>query len=313
MPLVSVVMPAYNQGAFIGEAIRSVLKQTFEDFDLHVIDDGSTDDTPEIVKGFDDERLRYFRQENGGLSAARNAGIARSKGEFIAFLDSDDVWLPDKLARQVRAMRANPNCGLVACNFRHVGDHSFVDKAFLRSNVPTGKVFEKLLHAGFILPSMAMARRSAFEKVGLFDVDLRRCEDYDLWLRITHDFEFEHVEQVGGLYRVHAASMTKGADPFEWLVPAIRVVEKICETHRLPRKLADSALAVHYARLAFHCMRAGDAKAFREAARRSAGRRMTVPLAGILLGRALLGAKGLVRLFDFLRSRGFGLPHTYRH
>lgn len=315
MPAVSVVIPAYNQGAFIGEAIRSVLEQTLRDFDVHVIDDGSTDDTKEVVESFDDERLRYFRQENSGLPAvARNVGISRSRGEFIAFLDSDDSWLPDKLERQAETMRANPNCGIVASNFQCLGDHPLGGKVLLRGNVPTGKVFEKLLHAGFICTSMAMVRRSALEKVGAFDADpsIRCSEDYDLWLRITHDFEFEHVEKVCGFYRIHESGITKGADPFEWLAPAARVVEKICETHRLPRKLADSALAVHYARQAFHYLRAGDAESFRGAIRRSARRRMTMPLAGLLLGRALLGANGLIRLFEFLRSRGFRLPHTYR-
>ncbi len=313
MPAVSVVIPAYNQGAFIGEAIRSVLEQTFRDFDVHVIDDGSTDDTKEVVESFDDERLRYFRQENSGLPAvARNVGIARSTGEFIAFLDADDLWLPDKLERQAEAMKANPNCGIVACNFQCLGDHPLGGKVMLRGNVPTGRVFEKLLHANFICTAMAMVRRSALQKAGVFDPSLRIGEDYDLWLRITHDFEFEHVEKVCGFYRINKQSITEGNSPLVWIPALISVVERICEMYHIPRKLADSALAVHYARQAFHYLRAGDAESFRGAIRRSAGRRMTMPLAGLLLGRALLGANGLIRLFEFLRSRGFRLPHTYR-
>ena len=313
MALVSVVIPAYNQGAFIGEAIRSVLAQTFRDFDLHVIDDGSTDDTKEVVESFDDERLRYFRQENSGLPAvSRNVGIARSRGEFIAFLDSDDSWLPEKLEREVKAMRENLNCGIVASNYKIVGDHPLAGGVGLPRGIPTGRVFEKLLHANFICCiSTLMVRRSALQKAGVFEPSLRIGEDYDLWLRITHDCEFEHVEKVSGFYRIHKQSVTKGNSPLVWMPALISVVERICEMYHIPRKLADSALSAHYARWAFQFLRAGDSKSFRRAIRRGAGHRVTRQIAALWAGNTLLGASGVARLYDFIRSLGFKPPHSY--
>ena len=314
MPAVSVVMPTHNRADLIGEAIRSALAQTFRDFDVHVIDNGSTDDTKEVVESFGDERLNYFWKEDSGLPAdSRNVGIARSRGEFIAFLDSDDLWLPDKLERQVKAMRANPNCGLVACNYARAGEHPLAGRAVLRRSIPTGKVFEKLLYVNFISTSMAMARRSALEKVGLFHIDpaINCSEDFDLWLRITHDFEFEYIEQVGGLYRIHESNLGEGGASARSVLSPVRVVERVHEMYRLPRKLRDSALAEHYAKQAFHFLLMGDAARFRESLRQGARRRWTIKGVGLRLGRALLGTSGLIRLFRFLRSRGLNPGNPY--
>ena len=117
MPAVTVVIPTYNYGRFIGEAIRSVLTQTFQDFEIIVVDDGSTDDTPAVVATFDDSRLRFIRIENSGQSVAINTGLDAAQGEFIAILDADDRWRPAKLERQVAFLRSEPGVGSVLCNF----------------------------------------------------------------------------------------------------------------------------------------------------------------------------------------------------
>ena len=113
MPVVSAIIPTYNFGRFLGEAIQSVLDQTFTDFELIVVDDGSTDDTREVVGSFNDSRIRYIYQENRGLPAARNTGIKASRGEYIAFLDSDDIWLTQNLELKVKSLDSHPDAGLV--------------------------------------------------------------------------------------------------------------------------------------------------------------------------------------------------------
>ena len=238
MATVSVVIPTHNRADLIGEAIRSVLAQTFQDFDVHIVDDGSTDNTKDVVDSLDDGRLHYFWQENSGLPAdARNVGILRSGGEFVAFLDSDAVWFPDKLQHQVSAMKANPNCGIVASNYKCMGDHPLHDQITMRDNIPAGKVFEALLHANFIGTSMAMVRRSALEKVGAFHTDpsIRCAEDFDLWLRIAYHFEFEPIREVGGVYRIHPLNLAKGGASLESIFAPIRVVERIDKMYRLPQ------------------------------------------------------------------------------
>ncbi len=307
MATVSVVIPTHNRADLIGEAIRSVLAQTFQDFDVHIVDDGSTDNTKDVVDSLDDGRLHYFWQENSGLPAdARNVGILRSGGEFVAFLDSDDAWFPDKLEHQVSAMRANPNCGIVASNYKCMGDHPLHDQITMRDNIPAGKVFEALLHANFIGTSMVMVRRSALEKVGAFHTDpsIRCAEDFDLWLRIAYHFEFEPIREVGGVYRIHSLNLAKGGASLDSIFAPIRVVERIDKMYRLPKKLMRSALSEHYARQAFHFLRAGDPQSFRQSIRHGARHRVTAKHIGLLLGHALLGTGGLIRFFDFIRHWG---------
>ena len=182
-PRVSVIIPTYNRGWIIKEAIDSVLAQEFKDFELIVVDDGSTDNTLEILDSFQCN-IKVLRQSNTGVSAARNRGIATASGHFIAFLDSDDLWLPKKLARQVDFFSSNPDAYI--CQ---------TEEIWLRNNVrvnpkkrhkkPWGMIFEPSLALCLVSPSAVMIRRSLFEKVGGFDETLPACEDYDLWLRIS--------------------------------------------------------------------------------------------------------------------------------
>ena len=317
MPTVSVVIPTHNRADLIGEAIQSVLDQTFQDFDVHIIDNGSSDDTEEVVRAFDDQRLNYFWQENTGLPASsRNTGIARSQGEFIAFLDSDDVWLPDKLGDQVEAMRMNPARGIVSSNFRYMGERDFPwmnGPALQDRKIPTGRVFEALLHHNFIATSTAMVRRAALDRVGAFNSDpsIRGCEDVELWLRITHDFEYAYVPKTGALYRVHAGNWAQfGVSPdisAHWT----KVVEMTCERRQLPRKLRNSALSQRYGSQAWVCLRTGEDESFWKFIREGCRHRVTAKLIGLSLGRVLLGGRTLVRFYHFLRARGIPHPSHY--
>ncbi len=191
--MTSVIIPTFNRAVFLREAIDSVLAQTEKDFELIVVDDGSTDGTRELVAEYGD-RLRYFFQPNAGASAARNLGIRHATGRFIAFLDSDDLWLPKKLARQVQWMAAHPN--LLLC---------YTDEIWIRRGV---RVNQKMIHAKaggwiyplclprcIISPSSVFMRRELFDAAGLFDEQLTVCEDYDLWLRVASRFEVGFIAE----------------------------------------------------------------------------------------------------------------------
>jgi glycosyltransferase involved in cell wall biosynthesis len=182
-PKVSVIIPTYNRGWTLREAIDSVLAQEFADFELIVVDDGSTDHTREILDSHGQDII-VLRQPNQGVSAARNRGIDESHAQLVAFLDSDDLWLPQKLTRQVEFFKFNPDA--LICQ---------TEETWLRNGVRvnpkrrhhklSGMIFEPSLALCLVSPSAVMIRRTLFDTVGLFDESLPACEDYDLWLRVS--------------------------------------------------------------------------------------------------------------------------------
>ena len=194
-PRVSVVIPTFNSADMIGEAIASVLAQTYIDFEILIVDDGSTDRTEDVVRQFGD-RVRYFKQENQGVSSARNAGIERSRGRYIAFLDSDDLWRPEKLAEEIPLLEADSELGLVYCDWTVVSGETVVQKSYHEELRPAkGYVFDELVQRGFILTSGVVVRRECLDDVGRFDKSLRVAEDYDLWLRISYRWKVELVDK----------------------------------------------------------------------------------------------------------------------
>lgn len=194
MNTVSVVIPTYNRSSLVHRAITSVLEQTFKDTEILVVDDGSTDETVPSLEVFSN-KVRILRHEtNRGVSAARNTGIRAASAPLIAFLDSDDRWLPGKLDAQVRFFSDHP--GAVACQTREIwirGDRR-VNPA-RRHLKPSGDIFEASLERCLVSPSAVMVRRSLLDEVGLFDEDLPVCEDYDLWLRISCRYPVHLIEK----------------------------------------------------------------------------------------------------------------------
>jgi GT2 family glycosyltransferase len=187
MPNVSVIIPTHNRRDFVREAIASVLAQTYQDFELLVVDDGSTDDTSEVVREF--PGLRYIRQENRGVSAARNRGVADSSGKMLAFLDSDDLWQPRKLEMQVEFFAAHPKARI--CQTEEIWLRKGVRvNPHNKHKKPSGDIFARSLHLCLVSPSAVMMQRELFECLGGFDESLPACEDYELWLRIAAT---EHV------------------------------------------------------------------------------------------------------------------------
>lgn len=203
-PLVSVVMPAYNAAPYLPETIESVLAQTFNDFELLIIDDGSTDNTAEIAHQYSqqDSRVKLLSQENQGVSVARNLGIQMSLGEFVAFLDSDDQWLPDKLAVHIEHLTLQPELGISFAKIEFMSPEGNPMKQFSNSSLtnltPIDFYYENLI----ITPSNVVIRRAVFEQIGNFDPNLKGTEDAELFLRTScNGWKVEGIDRVLTRYR----------------------------------------------------------------------------------------------------------------
>ena len=183
-PVFSVVIPTFNRAHTLPRAIESVLNQSFKDFELIVVDDGSTDDTQRIVERYP---VQYFYQENSGVSTARNRGIEVSRGKYIAFLDSDDEWKKDKLAVQYQFFQENPNFLIHQTDEIWIKDGKFLNKKRYHQK-KEGNIFYDSLHLCLISPSAVAMKKELFEEVGLFREDFEVCEDYELWLRVTRRY-----------------------------------------------------------------------------------------------------------------------------
>lgn len=201
-PKVSVVIATYNTGPYICEAVESVLTQTYRDFEIIVIDDGSTDDTRERLSRFQ-QQIIYIYQENRERSAARNHGIRVAQGEYVAFLDADDYWLPDKLEKQISVLENDPDLAAVNCWMKpFYGDEMLPDiagAAFDRRNIHNA--FEELLLEK-TMPLCAVMRKACLESVGAFDETISCIEDWDLWLRLTLQYRVDIVPEVLAYYRL---------------------------------------------------------------------------------------------------------------
>jgi len=187
MTKVSAIIPTYNRLPLLKEAVDSILAQDFEDLELIVVDDGSTDGTCEEIKKYGGRVKLLEQPQNRGVSAARNRGILHARGKYIAFLDSDDLWVKDKLKAQVSFLENNPQYPLCYTDEIWIRKGKRVNPR-IKHYKYSGWIFEKCLPLCIISPSSAVMRRTVFSKVGLFDEALPVCEDYDLWLRITARF-----------------------------------------------------------------------------------------------------------------------------
>lgn len=210
MPKVSVVIPVYNSAKYIEETLDSVLSQTYTDFEVIVVDDGSKDKTPSIVKQYQvkyPENIRLIQKENGGPASARNAGIKVAWGEFIAFDDSDDLWLPSKLEKQMEHFNSDPQVGLVYSKYT-----SFRDDKELRTKPErgySGWIFSKLLSKSIIQASTVMVKRECLDAVGPFDESFALADEYDMSLRIAKKFQCAFVDKELTRYRIHDANASK--------------------------------------------------------------------------------------------------------
>jgi glycosyltransferase involved in cell wall biosynthesis len=222
-PRVSVIIPSYNHAHYVQDAIQSVLNQDYDDYEIIVIDDGSKDNTREVVARFG-EKIRYIWQENKGLPGARNTGIKAANGDLIALLDSDDTWLPGFLSATVARLEGDPRLGAVHTGFYFVDEHGQRLPQVSTETVPDDQMYDRLLDGEFFVPAAVVTRRECFDRVGLFDEAFRGSEDWDIWLRVARAYRFAGIPTPLVNYRMHSSNMTK--DPEYMLNYQLMVVEK---------------------------------------------------------------------------------------
>lgn len=254
--LVSVIIPAYNQGHYLGAAIESALDQTYASFEIIVVDDGSTDDTPQVTGSFEHRGVQYVYQANAGLSAARNTGIRHSRGEYLTYLDSDDLFTPRKLELLVSQFERDPELGFAAGQAVLIDEHGEpLDKIF--NAPPPIEPSDLLLWNPFHVGS-TMVRRTWQERAGLFDESLRAYEDWDMWLRLALlGCKMGWAAQPVSLYRFHTAQMTQ--DRERMTRATFAVLSKVFENPDLPDDWAakkDLAYSNAYLRAAAQAYRA---------------------------------------------------------
>jgi len=179
--LVSVIIPTYNRSHFLREALDSVYAQTYRPLEVIVVDDGSTDRTPKLVSSYP---LVYIRGPRRGVAGARNKGLSWARGEFIAFLDSDDLWLPEKIARQVGFFRSHPGAMAVQTEEIWIRRGKRVNPKKKHAKA-SGYIFHRCVELCVVSPSAIMLRRRVFDEIGVFDESFWACEDYELWLRLA--------------------------------------------------------------------------------------------------------------------------------
>ena len=214
-PLVSVVMPAFNASEYIAKAIESVLYQSDSNFELIIVDDGSTDNTKDIIAGFKDNRIKYFYKENAGASSARNLAIQESQGSFIIILDSDDMMAPDFIVRHITEFENNPEADLVYCDDCLIDEDGQASRVITRPEYTEREfLIRDLFRCGFpVVPFRTCIRRKVFDQIGLYDEDLRVAEDYDMMCRFIKDgMKIHHLNDALYLRRMVSNSLSRNPD-----------------------------------------------------------------------------------------------------
>ena len=284
--MISVIIPTYNRAALLAEAIRSVQAQNSADCEIIVADDGSTDNTSQVAAQFG-QAVIYLRLPHRGQPAAtRNAGLRAARGEFIAFLDSDDLFLPDRFAQQLPLLQSNPEVGLVYSDGIYFRDDPACPVGRVLDGLPTpsGDAFADLLRGNFLAPPIVLIRRASLDAIGDFDEqpDFIAVEDYDLWLRLAARFPFVYAPGSVAAIRRHSQGLSR--DLLTLRVRILRVLAKMAILYpdliRQHRDAQHEALARNYASLA--ALRVGQRQIIRGA------------------------GDGLVAVTHFLRTPGFG-------
>lgn len=239
---VSVVIPTCNRAPVISRAINSVLTQNRPPEEVIVVDDGSTDDTRQVIESSYAGKVKYIYQRNGGVSCARNAGIRQAKGDWIALLDSDDEWKPEKLELQLAALAREPSYDFCHTNEIWIRNGIRVN-GMLKHEKSGGFIFEKCLPLCVISPSSALIKKTIFDEIGLFDEDLPVCEDYDFWLRYCWRKPVLYIEEpLLVKYGGHADQLSRkyfGMDRFR-----LHALLKLMSLQKLPKNQAEAVLSV---------------------------------------------------------------------
>ncbi|GAP10770.1 glycosyltransferase [Bellilinea caldifistulae] len=251
-PLVTIIIPAYNQGYYLGEAIQSCLNQTYPNIEIIVVDDGSTDNTQEVAHSYNNPKIKYLYKQNGGLSSARNAGIRAASGEYLSFLDSDDMFLPPKIELLMDKFKANPELGFVAGHALLIDQRGKVIPKKFETFLPSpiqNLILGNPFHVGSV-----MIKKEWQEKIGYFDETLRSYEDWDYWLRLAIEgCNMEVVPVAVSKYRFHTGQMTRNGE--QMTTANLAVLEKTFTNPNLSQewqKMKPKAYAHAHLRAAAH-------------------------------------------------------------
>jgi len=263
-PKVSAIIPTYNRAHFIAEAIQSVLDQTFTDFEVIVVDDGSTDNTKQIVNSFKDSRIKYIYQENQGVCVARNAGINASNGEYIIFIDSDDMLIENAIANEAMILDSYPDVALCYCRLYIIDESEHVIGLYKPKHRQPGvyqgtkEIRNLLVHGNYIGTSLSMVRRSSIIDVGLFDPAFSSgSEDFELWVRLAKKYDVAYTTEFTGKVRVHMDSIIGGRRLNEYVRAQKRIFSGIFNDPEMGylfsnlRPMAYSRLYLRFATLAY--------------------------------------------------------------
>ena len=246
-PKVSVIIATHNRKEFLKDTVDSVLSQTFKDFELIIINDGSADGTEELIKAYTDKRIKYFYQKKQGQNGAKNAGLIKAQGEYISILDSDDIWLPTKLEKQVNILDQHHEIGLVYSGTLVIDENNNVTgkKPLLSYN---GNVLDKLLMTNFIYNgSNALYRKDCILKAGIFDPEIPSMTDWGLYLKFAVHYKFYCVEEYLLKYRIHKENMSCDFKKYE--KSGFIILDKIFNIKELDKKyfeLKNRAYAFRY-------------------------------------------------------------------
>lgn len=242
--MVSVIIPNYNHARYLPDAIDSILAQTYQNFEIIVVDDGSKDNSREVGARYG-EKINYIYQENAGLSAARNTGLRRAHGEFIGLLDADDMYEPAFMATLVNFLTQHPQYDGVYCGYQFVDDDGFALPQIENRVIASDKLYKAMWGGNFWVPESVLMRRGCYETAGPYDQTLKACEDWDVWLRILEKHPIAGVADVLIRHRVLPGSMS--SDPIRMLVNRIKVTENRFGTLDSPMPFAAEKIKWIYA------------------------------------------------------------------
>ncbi|MFH2138510.1 MAG: glycosyltransferase [Candidatus Omnitrophota bacterium] len=235
-PLVSVIIPTFNRRKYLQNAVKSVLDQTYANIEIIIVDDGSTDGTDKMVAQFS-ENIKYIWQPNKGVAFARNEGIKKSTGEFVAFLDSDDSWISNKLEKQMKLFTENEQTGLVYSDyFREEYGERQPQTTFQWKKAYRGDVLLELLQSYFVRTSTVVVKKSLIQRVGLFDQRMSPSEDYDMWLRLAQVCCFDYVDDPLVIFRINKEGISK-RDPVYSTLTHLAVLKKFKSNNKISKQM----------------------------------------------------------------------------
>ncbi|MDE2119649.1 MAG: glycosyltransferase [Betaproteobacteria bacterium] len=241
-PLVSVVMPVYNGAKYVAAAIESALAQTYENLELIIVNDGSPDNSAAVIQPFlADRRVKYIEQPNEGVAGARNTALGLAGGEFIAFIDQDDLWMPDKLERQTAYLSTHPAVALVH------GYQAYIDASGMHLENPkdwvaplSGNCFSELFNRNRIAVLTVLLRKGCLAEVGTFNKSLAGADDYELWLRLARRYRFGFIPEVLACYRIHGDNVSH--DRFKMTLRELQSLESVLAADPAALKALDGRM-----------------------------------------------------------------------